>query len=85
MLFNEEQVNGYEISLATGATIQIPPSSNGYLLVSKGITTIDYRINDVTQRRFMKAGHYIWIEAGKKSSIYSSSTTPSSFILLQLK
>jgi len=85
LLFNEEQVNGYEISIANGATIQLPPSSNGYLLVSKETATIDYRINDITQRRFMKAGHYIWIEAGKRSSIYSSSPTTSSFILLQLK
>ena len=85
LLFNEEQVNGYDISIASGATIQLPPSSNGYLLVSKGIATIDYRINDVTQRRFMKTGHYIWIEAGKRSSIYLNSPTPSSFVLLQLK
>lgn len=85
LLFNKEQVNGYELSVATGATVQLPPSSNGYLLVSKGLTTIDYRINDITQKRIMKAGHYIWIEAGKRSSIYSNSSTSTSFVLLQLK
>lgn len=85
LLFDEEQVNGYEITIANSATIQLPPSSNGYLLVSKGSATIDYRVNDLTQRRFMKAGHYIWIEAGKRSSIYSGNSSSSSFVLLQLK
>lgn len=85
LLFNEEQVNGYELTIAGGATVQIPPSTNGYLLVSKGLATIDYRINEVNQRRLMKAGHYIWIEAGKKSSLYASNQGTSSFVLLQLK
>jgi hypothetical protein len=85
LLFDEEQVNGYEIELTAGSNLQLPPSSNGYLFVSKHETTIDYKINDVSQHRIMKAGHYIWIEAGKRSLITVSTQMTASFVLLQLK
>jgi hypothetical protein len=85
LLFNEKQVNGYTIELKPGSSLQLPASANGYLLVSKSETAIDYKINDGVQRRFMKTGHYIWIDAGKKSSISITNQLSASFVLLQLK
>ena len=85
LLFNEEQLNGYELDLKTSSMLQLPASSNGYLLISKKETVIDYKINEVMQHRIMKAGHYIWVEAGRNSSISAGSQSPAAFVLLQLK
>ncbi len=85
LLFNEQQVNGYKMEFPSGRQLQIPASANGYLLVSLGESVIDYKINNAIQRRIMKAGHYIWIEAGKTSSITMSSGSNAGFTLLQFK
>jgi len=85
LLFNKEQVNGYEAEIRPGGNLPIPPSSYGYLLVSKKETIIDYKINETTQRRIMKAGHYLWIEGGKSITIMSSNQTSASLVLLQIK
>ena len=85
LLFNKKEVNGYSIELKPGSSIQLPASANGYLVISKGETEIDYTINGAVQHRFMKAGHFIWIEAGKISSISAGSQMPASLVLLQLK
>jgi hypothetical protein len=85
LLFNEKQVNGYTIELKPGSDLQLAASANGYLVVSKDETVIDYKINEAVQHLFMKAGHYIWIEAEKKSSLSTNNQLPASFVLLQLK
>lgn len=85
LLFSKKEVNGYSIELNPGSSIQLPASANGYLLISKSETEIDYRINGTVQHRIMKAGHYIWIEAGKNFSISTGNRLPASLILLQLK
>ncbi|HEV8270012.1 MAG TPA: hypothetical protein VGQ04_01835 [Chitinophagaceae bacterium] len=85
LLFNKEQVNGYEIEIRPGGNLLLPPSSNGYLLISKSETVIDYKITEAIQHRIMKAGHYLWIEAGKPITIMANNQTQASFVLLQLK
>lgn len=85
LLFDKKEVNGYGIELKPASSIQLPASVNGYLVISKSETEIDYRINGVTQHRIMKAGHYIWIEARKSSSLSTGTRLPASLVLLQLK
>jgi len=85
LLFNKEQVNGYETEIRPGGNLLLPASSNGYLLISKSETVIDYKITEATQHRMMKAGHYLWIEGGKPITIMTNNQTPASLILLQLK
>ncbi len=85
LLFNKKEVNGYSIELKPGSKIRLPASLNGYLVISKSETEIDYNNNVAVQQRLMKAGHYIWIEAGKLSSLSAGSQLPASLVLLQLK
>jgi len=85
LLFNKEQVNGYETEIRPGGNLLLPASSNGYLLVSKSETVIDYKITETTLHRMMKAGHYLWIEGGKAITIMANIQTPASLVLLQLK
>jgi hypothetical protein len=85
LLFNKKEVNGYNIELNPKSKIPLPASVNGYLIVSKNETEIDYRINGAVQHRIMKAGHYIWIEAGKSSSLLTGDRLAASLLLLQLK
>lgn len=85
LLFNEPQVNGYKVELRGDNELQLPSSANGYLLVSLGETVVDYKINSSIQRRFMKAGHYIWIEAYRNISIKPAAGSPADFVLLQMK
>ena len=85
LLFNKEQVNGYEAEIKPGGNLLLPASSNGYLLVSKSETVIDYKITEATQHRMMRAGHYLWIEGGKSITIMTNNQTPASLVLLQLK
>ena len=85
LLFNEQQVNGYSAELKPGSILQLPASASRYLVVSKGESVTDYKINGVAQHRIMKAAHYIWIEAGNSFSIGSKDSKPGNFIILQLK
>ena len=85
LLFNEQQVNGYNIELKAASNIQLPPSVDGYLLISKSESDIEFKINDVVQDRIMKPSHYIWIEAGKNFSIKTKVNQPANFVLLQFK
>ena len=85
LVFIRKEVNGYSIDLKPGNSIQLPASLNGYLVVSKGETEINYTFNGTAQYRIMKAGHYIWIGAGKRSSLSTRSQLPASMVLLQLK
>jgi hypothetical protein len=84
LLFNEEQVNGYETEIRPGGNLLLPASSNGYLLVNKTETVIDYKLTEA-QHRIMKAGHYLWIEGGKPITIMAHNQMPASLVLLQLK
>ena len=85
LLFNERQVNGYSTELKPGNTLQLPASTAGYLIVSKGEADIEYSVNSKKQRRIMKAAHYIWIHAGNSFSIGPKDNDPANFIILQLK
>jgi hypothetical protein len=84
LLFNQKQVNGYSIELKPSNTIQLPASANGYLLISKNETEINYQSNAYKQHRVMKAGHYIWVEGGKQFSV-ATLEFPASLVLLQFK
>lgn len=84
-VFDRFLANAYNVQLPAGESLQLPVSGIGYLLVSHGAAGINYHINNSTQHRFMKAGHYIWIESGKISSLTADSNTPAAFMLLQLK
>lgn len=85
LLFNKKEVNGYSIELNPKNTVHIPASPHGYLIISKDESEINFKINGTVQRRYMKAGHYIWIEAGKSSTLTASASLNASLVLLQLK
>ncbi len=85
LLFNELQVICYNLELKPTNNIQLPTSPNGYLLLSKSTSVVEFKINDAVQDRFMKPSHYIWIEAGKKFSAKTMDNQTANFVLLQLK
>jgi hypothetical protein len=85
LLFDEPLVRGYHVELATSGSFQLPSSKTGYLLVSLGEAAVTLRSNGTIQRRFMKTGHYCWIEAGRELSISANNNTITTFTLLQLK
>src|SRR6185436_18022460 len=85
LYFNEPLANGYRLQLEAGKHIELPMSASGYLLLSIGGAMIEYKVNDYTQHRVMKSGHYIWIEPGKSFSIKSDGESLASFVVLQLK
>ena len=85
LLFSEQQVIGYNIELKAASNIQLPPSANGYLLISKSASDIELKIDDAVQERIMKPSHYIWIEAGNKLGIKTRGNKPVNFALLQFK
>lgn len=85
LFFNQPLVNGYHLKLTTGNNLQLPVSPVGYLLLSTGDAVIEYISVGNVQHRFMKSGHYLWIEPGKKFSVRLSGKTPANFLLLQLK
>lgn len=84
LLFDEPLVRVYKVQLATGHSLELPSSKTGYLLLSSGEAAVTFRSNGGIEHRFMKAGHYGWIEAGKKLSIEANSAL-ATFTLLQLK
>lgn len=85
LLFSEPLVNGYHVQLKQDTLVELPASGAGYLLLSTGDASVDYRCTDIVQRRQMKAGHYIWIDAGNSCFITSRGNSPSHFLLLQMK
>lgn len=85
LVFKRLLANGYDVQLEPGNKMQLPASAAGYLLICIGEADINYEVNNSTQRRIMKGGHYIWIEPGKSSSINASGNTTVAFTLLQLK
>lgn len=85
LLFDAPLARGYDLQLPTGANIKIPLSQTGYLLVSLGEATIAIQSKNAMQMRFMKAGHYCWVEAGKEISISNKGNAGAAFRLLQLK
>lgn len=85
LIFNEQQVNGYNGELKPGNILEIPSSGNGYLLVSQTESVIEYKINEIIQHRVLKSAHYIWVEAGQHFSLKPAGTKVVSFVLLQLK
>jgi hypothetical protein len=85
LLFNEQQVNGYNIELKAASNLQLPASADGYLLISKSGSVIEFKTNDAVQDRIMKPSHYIWIEAGKNFSIKDMDNKEANFVLLQFK
>ena len=85
LLFNKQQVNGYNLELKAATNIQLPPSTDGYLLISKSESIIEFKIDEAVQDRIMKPSHYIWVEAGKKISIKNMDSKAANFVLLQFK
>lgn len=85
LLFNEQQVIGYNIELNAVSNIQLPPSTDGYLLISKSESVVEFKIDDAVQNRIMKPSHYIWIGAGKNFSIKTTDNQAANFVLLQFK
>ena len=85
LLFNKQQVNGYNLELKAANNLQLPASEVGYLLICKSESIIEFKTNTVVQDRIMKPSHYIWIEAGKNFSIKVMNNQPANFVLLQFK
>jgi hypothetical protein len=85
LLFNEQQVIGYNMELKAANNIQLPPSANGYLIISKSESFIEFKIDDAVQNRIMKPSHYIWIERGNKFAIKNMDNKAANFVLLQFK
>ena len=85
LLFNEQQVNGYNAEFKAGESLQLPASPGGYLIVSKEQASVDYSLHHADHHRLLKAGHYFWIESGEEFSIQSNENKAVSFVVLQLK
>ena len=85
LLFNKQQVNGYTIDLITDRELLLPASPNGYLIISKGQSGVEYKTNEIAQHRLMKPSHYIWVDAGNKFLLRTMDSKPITFIVLQLK
>jgi hypothetical protein len=85
LYFNEPLANGYHLQLLPDNVVQLPPSVAGYLLLSIGTATIEYKQNDYMQHRIMKSGHYLWIDAGRAFAITCAGDSAARFVLLQLK
>lgn len=85
LLYDRPLVRIYTLQLTTGAGFQLPSSKAGYLLVSTGEAAVTFQSNGNNEHRFMKGGHYCWIEAGKEISIAANNNAPVMFALLQLK
>jgi len=85
LYFNEPLANGYHLQLLPDNVVQLPPSVAGYLLLSVGTATIEYKQNDYMQHRIMKSGHYLWIDPGRAFAITCTGDTAARFVLLQLK
>ncbi len=83
LLFNKQQVNGYSTELKPGSVLHLPASAAGYLIVSKGESVADYKIDGKSQHRILKPGHYIWVEPGRDFSLQGSNAA--NFVLLQIK
>jgi hypothetical protein len=84
LMFDKPLVRGYKIQLATKGSLQLPLSKTGYLLVSLSEAVITFQSNGTLEHRYMKAGHYCWIEAGWQLSITNNNAI-ATFALLQLK
>jgi hypothetical protein len=84
LAFNRYLANGYRLQLKAGDSIDLPSTTAGYLLVSQGDGEIQIQEGNSKQLRFMKPGHYIWIESGKTFSVKNSGTLLN-LMLLQLK
>jgi hypothetical protein len=85
LLFNKQQVNGYNLELTAANNLRLPASENGYLLISKSGSAVEFKIDDVVQDRIMKPSHYIWIAAGKNISVKTTDAQTANFVLLQFK
>lgn len=85
LLFNEQQVNGYDAELKPGDLLHLPSSASGYLVVGKETASIELILSNATQQRLMKAGHYAWIEPGIGFAIRSKEKKPFRFVILQMK
>lgn len=83
--YNAPLANVYRLHLPAAGTIRLPVTSTGYLLLSTAATKTTIEINDSRQQRIMQAGHYLWINANDKASVYNGTTDFADFILLQLK
>ncbi len=85
LLFNEQQVIGYNLELKPASNLQLPASADGYLLISKSGSVVEFKINDTVQDRIMKPSHYIWIEPGRNFSVKIIENQTANFVLLQFK
>ena len=85
LLFDEPLVRGYHILIATSGSFQLPSSKTGYLLVSLNEASATFKSAGSIQHRFMKAGHYFWIDSGGELSINTGDRAFARFTLLQLK
>ena len=85
LLFNAPLTNGYHLQLKPGSSIKFPLTKTGYLLISLADAVVEYTVNNISQRRMMKAGHYIWIEPRDAAFINAVDDAKAGFTLLQLK
>ena len=85
LLFNKEQVIGYNITLKTDNTVELPASANGYLVISQTESIVDFTINGIIQQRIVKPAHYTWVNAGRNFSLTANGSKPANFVLLQFK
>ena len=85
LLFNEKEANGYIVELKTGASVSVPSSGNGYLLVSLETTVATFTVDKSSQHRSLQPCHHFWVDAGKQMTVSIKDHPPGRFVLLQLK
>jgi quercetin dioxygenase-like cupin family protein len=82
--FNEPLAAGYRLKLPANDPVVLPKSVMGYLLLATGDGNIEVKSKKYNQKRRMKAGHYVWIEAGRPIRLINTGHE-ADFFLLQLK
>ncbi|MEO8763995.1 MAG: hypothetical protein ABI416_06900, partial [Ginsengibacter sp.] len=85
ILFDKPLVRGYHLQLPANGNLQLPASKNGYLLLSLGEASVNYKSLGAIENYNLEAGHYHWVSAGQEFSITLSNSTPAAFTLFQLK
>jgi quercetin dioxygenase-like cupin family protein len=83
LVFAEEKVIGYELSLETNKSFDLSQSKSPCLLVSLSEGAITLETSGSPGRFLLKPGHYFWIEQGELKKLVNADNRNLQFALLQ--